>query len=89
MSRGRAVVSSAVGGVPDVVRDGVDRYLVPPRDPQVRAERLIQALEQPARERVGKAAQERVWRDFSWAEVARRAACVYRSLVATAQPSYG
>jgi len=56
---GRAVVSTDVGGVPDLVRDGVDGILVPPRD----AERLAAALtrvcgDTALRERMGAAARE-------------------------------
>jgi glycosyltransferase involved in cell wall biosynthesis len=31
---GRPVIASAVGGVPDLVAEGVDGFLVPPRDPE-------------------------------------------------------
>jgi len=44
MACGRAVVASAVGGLPDVVRPEVTGLLVPPRDPRALAAALARAL---------------------------------------------
>jgi glycosyltransferase involved in cell wall biosynthesis len=41
---GRAVVATAVGGVPEVVRDGETGWLVPPRDRAALADALGKAL---------------------------------------------
>jgi glycosyltransferase involved in cell wall biosynthesis len=38
------VVSTAVGGVPEIVEDGVSGRLVPPDDPESLAEGLIEVL---------------------------------------------
>jgi glycosyltransferase involved in cell wall biosynthesis len=42
--RGRAVVASRVGGIVDLVRDGENGLLVPPRDPQALADSLSRVL---------------------------------------------
>ena len=42
--RGRAVVGSRVGGIPDVVADGVTGVLVLPGDPRALAEALVRVL---------------------------------------------
>ena len=45
LSVGTPVVSTAVGGVPEVVRDGENGLLVPPNDPGALAEALRRVLE--------------------------------------------
>jgi glycosyltransferase involved in cell wall biosynthesis len=42
--RGRAVVGSRVGGIPDVVRDGETGLLVPPGDAEALADALVRVL---------------------------------------------
>ena len=49
MAVGRPVVCSDIGGYRDVVRDGTDGLLVPPRDPEALAEALAGLLDNPAR----------------------------------------
>lgn len=44
MAAGRPVVASDVGGISDVVVDGKNGFLVPQKDPQTLAERLIRVL---------------------------------------------
>lgn len=48
LSRGRAVVGSRVGGIPDLVADGEAGILVPPGDPEALAEALVRVLSDPA-----------------------------------------
>ena len=55
--RGRCVVASRVGGIPDIVEDGVTGVLVPPEDPAALADALVRVLEDRAlAERLGAAA---------------------------------
>lgn len=61
LAAGRPVVATAVGGVPDVVRDGVDGFLVEPGDLDGLAERLARLAADPElRARMGAAGRERV-----------------------------
>ncbi len=63
-ARGRGAVASRVGGIPDVVRDGVDGLLVDPRDTDDIAAALIRVLgDRELAERLGRAAAER-YRDW-------------------------
>ena len=41
--RGRPVIGADVGGIPDLVRDGVDGVLVPP-EPEALADALVRLL---------------------------------------------
>jgi glycosyltransferase involved in cell wall biosynthesis len=59
-ARGRAVVATDGGGIPDLVDNGVEGFLVRPFDSEALAERLAQVLEDPAlAARLGAAAAER------------------------------
>jgi glycosyltransferase involved in cell wall biosynthesis len=44
MAFARPVVATAVGGIPEVVEDGVTGRIVPPRDPDALAEAIVQVL---------------------------------------------
>jgi glycosyltransferase involved in cell wall biosynthesis len=48
LCRGRAVVATRVGGITDLVEDGVNGVLVPPRDPAALADALVRVLGDPA-----------------------------------------
>jgi rhamnosyl/mannosyltransferase len=59
--RGRAVVGSRVGGIPDIVEDGRTGILVPPDDADALADALLRVLSDGAlAERLGSAAREAV-----------------------------
>ncbi len=49
MAAGRAVISTDVGGVGDVVTDGVDGLLVPPREPAMMADAICRLLDSDER----------------------------------------
>lgn len=79
---GVPVIGSAVGGITFTVEEGVTGHLVPPRDPQALAARLAELLSQPERRaEMGRAARERVEREFTWPVVAHRTAQLYQSLL--------
>jgi glycosyltransferase involved in cell wall biosynthesis len=82
MACGVAVVASAVGGLPEVVEDGVTGILVPPRDPRAIAQALIRLLDTPQdRVRMGSAARERAVRKFSPATITAQYAVLYRRVL--------
>lgn len=66
MASGRPVVATGVGGVPDLVEDGVTGFLVPPEDPSALARAIGALLANPEQRRVfGQAGRERVYPAFS------------------------
>ncbi|MGH3065068.1 MAG: glycosyltransferase family 4 protein [Gaiellaceae bacterium] len=55
--RGRGVVASGVGGIPDIVDDGATGLLAPPGDARALADALVRVLtDRPLAERLGSAA---------------------------------
>ena len=82
MACSTAVVASRVGGIPEVVDDGVTGLLVPPDDPKSLADALNQLLRDPGRaEAMGQAGRERAVTEFSWQMVAAQTVALYESLV--------
>lgn len=73
MAAGLPVVASRVGGIPEVVEEGVTGHLVPPDDSVALAHALLEAMGDPAwRRRAGEAGRERVKRMFSIQDRARK-----------------
>ena len=66
MAAGRAVVATRVGGVPDLVEDGVTGLLVPLEDSSALADAISSLLEDPERRRAfGERGQKRVFPAYS------------------------
>ena len=66
MFAGRAIVASAVGGIPEVITNDREGLLVPPSDPEALAAALRRLLDDPAlRIRLGRAAQVRAAEQFT------------------------
>jgi glycosyltransferase involved in cell wall biosynthesis len=85
MAMGRPVVSTAVGGVPELIRDGIDGFLVPD-DPAAIAERIAGLLLDKAEaERIGSAARERA-AAYGWDAVVERTIEVYRRILDVRAP---
>jgi glycosyltransferase involved in cell wall biosynthesis len=63
---GLPVVASGVGGIPELIEDGVTGFIVPPRNPQALADVLKKLLgDQNLRRMVVSAAREKALREFS------------------------
>jgi glycosyltransferase involved in cell wall biosynthesis len=81
MASGTPVVASQVGGLPEVVEDGVTGFVVPPGDVAALHDRLAQLLADPAlARRLGANARQRVLERFTWTTVADRCLAAYESL---------
>ncbi len=63
---GRAVVASAVGAIPEVLRDGRDALLVPPDDPRALGEAIVRLVEDAGlRDRLVAEGRRRVQTEFA------------------------
>jgi starch synthase len=84
-----AVVATRVGGIPEVVEDGVTGLLAPldPDDPAAFANDLAERIEtlladRALAERLGKAGRARAVEHFGWPAIAERVAALYREVLA-------
>lgn len=86
LGAGCPVVASNVGGIPEIIRDGVDGMLVPSKDPEAIAA-AISALQmsESLRSRFQLAGPERVGTEFNAGQMASSTKEFYRSLVTRAQ----
>jgi glycosyltransferase involved in cell wall biosynthesis len=65
-----------------VLRDGVEGFLVPPRDTQALADRILELFTHPeVQRRMGVAARETVRRHYTWAHYRLRVASAYRGML--------
>jgi glycosyltransferase involved in cell wall biosynthesis len=81
MGAGRPVVATRVGGLPEVVQDGVQGLLVEARDPAGLADALARLLEdEPLRRRLGDAARIRQRTTFDLDAAVRRIEDLYDQL---------
>lgn len=78
MASGAAIVASDVAGIPQVIRREGTGLLVPEHDPAALAAALVRLLRDPAlRQRLGRAARERVEAELNWPAVAGEFERVY------------
>ena len=82
LAAGRPVVATRVGGVPDVVSDGVDGFLVEPGDTEALAERLERlALDPELRREMGEAGRARMLPRYAVSRLIDDTDRLYRSLL--------
>jgi len=82
MNHGTPVIASRVGGIPDIVEDGVSGLLVPPGDADALAAALRRLRDDPVlARRLGEAGRRRLREQFSWPAIVRRWLDVYTGLV--------
>ena len=84
MACGKPVVATKVGGIPELVRDGIDGTLVDPGDVLELGRAVITLLDDPElRRRMGSSGMSRAG-EFSWERTARLTLAEYeRSLSRT------
>ncbi len=80
MAYGRPIVTTAVGGIPELIKDGVNGLLCQPADPEALARGIVRLIEDPAlRAALGREAR-RAYEElgFQPAAVSRRMLGIYR-----------
>ena len=83
LAAGKPVVAYEVGGVPDVVREGVDGFLVEPGSTSGMAERLAQlAADRELGRRLGEAGRERVLERYGVGRLLDDVDQLYRETIA-------
>ena len=81
MAFGLPVVATNVGGLPEVVVDGVTGILVPPGNSEALAEAILRLLRDPdLRARMGQAGRERVRAEFTVERIVSQTLAVYESV---------
>ena len=82
MAYGRPVVATAVGGLPDAIRDGETGLLVPPGDPTALREAIQRLLaDADLRERLGIAARAHAEANLSWSAATAAVVSLYEQTV--------
>jgi glycosyltransferase involved in cell wall biosynthesis len=67
MSHGKPVVASSVGGIPEIITDGVDGLLVEPGNPDMLANAIIRLLSDNSLKNIlGQRAKVKIATKFSW-----------------------
>jgi glycosyltransferase involved in cell wall biosynthesis len=88
MAAARPIVASRAGGLPEIVRDGVEGLLVPPGDAPALEEALARLLgQEPLRQRMGAAASRRVDEAFHVDRMVEETIDVYRACLAERRPA--
>ncbi|HXF04762.1 MAG TPA: glycosyltransferase family 4 protein [Blastocatellia bacterium] len=80
---GTPVIATRVGGMPEVVEEGVTGFLVPPNNVRALAERIAWIKNHPGEaQRMGERGRRHVEEKFTWDQVARRALEIYQHALA-------
>lgn len=75
----KPMIVTDVGGLPDLVEDR--RYVVPPKDPQTMARRIIDCLKNPDKLAQMAIGAETVATEISWSSIAQKTWAVYNNLL--------
>lgn len=85
MAAGKAVVATDVGGVSDVVADGVSGVLVPPREPQALADAISSVLARSELTSMGERGRAAVYPKYSVSRLVSDLQRLYTNLAAEAR----
>jgi N-acetyl-alpha-D-glucosaminyl L-malate synthase BshA len=79
MASGLPIVATKVGGLPEIIKDGENGFLVEPKNPEELAEKVLSILgNNELRERITRNNKEKA-KDYSWESVVEKLEEVYRN----------
>jgi glycosyltransferase involved in cell wall biosynthesis len=80
------VIGSDVGGIPDIIQDGYNGYLVQEKNPEVLSDRIVELLTNPAlAEKFGHNGFKTVKEKFIWATISRQFINEYLQVIGRAE----
>jgi len=84
MACGKAVVGTNIGGIKDIIKDGVNGFLVNQKDSKEMADRIIRLInDSKLRKKIEKNGRMFVIRNYSWQKIAKQFELVYRNVLKT------
>ncbi|KAF5083740.1 D-inositol-3-phosphate glycosyltransferase [anaerobic digester metagenome] len=82
MASGAPVIGTDTGGIPDIIKDGINGLLVPPGDPYALADAIIRIFENPdLADRFREAGLKTVRERFSWDKISDQFIEVYQGVL--------
>ena len=76
------VVASDVGGIGDVIKNGVNGFLVPPNDPEKLADAIRKLLkDKDLREKYGANGRQLIKEHYSWDNITKQLITIYKTLL--------
>jgi glycosyltransferase involved in cell wall biosynthesis len=82
MATGKPVIGTKVGGIPDQIIDGYNGFLVPPRDPEAIARKILELLENPEKAKeMGKKARQLAEEKFDIEIRVKKIVTLYKELL--------
>lgn len=77
----KAVVATRVGGIPDLIKDGDNGFLVEPHNPEILAKKIKELIQnRDLREKFGKAGRKFVSENFEWNDGIKKFAQLFLEL---------
>jgi len=80
MAAGLPLVGTEVGGIPELIEDGVNGYLCKPADPEDLAAKINLLLQQDLPQ-LGSSSRQKVEEKFDWDKIAEATALAYQTLL--------
>jgi glycosyltransferase involved in cell wall biosynthesis len=80
MSASRPLVGTRVGGIPELIEDGVTGLLVEPASAEALSEGIVRAYRELDLAEAGRLARRKVEEEFTWTHLAKKTVDFYQSL---------